>query len=320
MEACPIHQDVPEYVHLAGAGRMAEAFEAVYLRNPLPFMTGYLCDHQCMENCTRMDWEGAVQIREMKRIAAEKGFEAFRSGARAPVAHGAVPRGTKVAVLGAGPAGLAAASFLCREGFEVHVFEREKEPGGIVRYLLPGFRIPAGAVEKDVALLREMGAHFHFGQEPARSMSSRPRGSPMCCVGVGAESAPGCRHRRRARRAVLPPGVPAGRLAPAAGQDRGRHRRRGHRHGRGARRAEVPRRGRGPHRLSAGRARDARVPRGVSLRPGGGDRVPLPPRARELDGRLGPAVPGHGAGRGGFDRQVPSRCHRRTPRRFRPTR
>ena len=58
---CPIHQDVPEYIHLAGEGRFEEAFDAIYARNPLPFITGYLCDHQCMGNCTRMDWEGAVQ-------------------------------------------------------------------------------------------------------------------------------------------------------------------------------------------------------------------------------------------------------------------
>jgi putative selenate reductase len=187
VEACPIHQDVPEYVHLAGAGRMAEAFEAVFLRNPLPFMTGYLCDHQCMGNCTRKDWEGAVQIREMKRIAAEAGFEEFRSG-RAHISSMAPARGRKIAVLGAGPAGLAVAAFLCREGFEVHVFEREKEPGGIVRYLLPGFRIPAGAVEKDVALVQEMGAHFHFGHRGSTVDELKAQGFPYVCVGVGAEA------------------------------------------------------------------------------------------------------------------------------------
>ncbi len=186
VEACPIHQDVPEYVHLAGSGRMAEAFAAVYLRNPLPFMTGHLCDHQCMDNCTRMDWEGSVQIREMKRIAAESGFEAYRAArGRAPRV---AARGVKTAVLGAGPAGLAAASFLCREGFEVHVFEREKEAGGIVRYLLPGFRIPAGAVERDVQLLREMGAHFHFGGKSPTIDELRADGFPHVLVCVGAEA------------------------------------------------------------------------------------------------------------------------------------
>jgi putative selenate reductase len=187
VQACPIHQDVPEYIHLAGAGKMAEALETVYLRNPLPFMTGYLCDHQCMENCTRMDWEGAVQIRDMKRIAAEGGFKEFHA-ARSHVSRLAPPRDRKVAVLGAGPAGLAAASFLRREGFEVHVFEREKEPGGIVRYLLPGFRIPAGAVEKDVELIRESGAQFHFGQAGHTVSQLKAEGFAYILVGIGAEA------------------------------------------------------------------------------------------------------------------------------------
>jgi putative selenate reductase len=187
VEACPIHQDVPEYVHLTGSGRMSEALEVVFLRNPLPFMTGYLCDHQCMENCTRKDWEGAVQIREMKKIAAERGYEAFlAAGGRA--LRTAPSRGAKVAVLGAGPAGLAAAAFLCREGFEVHLFEREREPGGIVRYLLPGFRIPAGAVEKDVALLRALGAVLHFDQKARTIHELRAEGFHNVLIGVGAEA------------------------------------------------------------------------------------------------------------------------------------
>ncbi len=195
VEACPIHQDVPEYVHLAGDERYEEAFEAILLRNPLPFMTGYLCDHQCMANCTRRDWEGPVQIREIKRIAAETGYPGFRarrgqaerSASRrgGPPVH---PRGVKVAVLGAGPGGLAASSFLLREGFETHVFEREEEPGGIVRYLLPGFRIPAGAVEKDVSLLRDLGVSFHFGEARHDVRDLGARGFRFIVVGVGAEA------------------------------------------------------------------------------------------------------------------------------------
>ncbi len=184
---CPIHQDVPEYVHLAGAGRMAEAFQAVYLRNPLPFMTGYLCDHQCMQNCTRMDWEGTVEIREVKRITAEGGFDEFRK-AGLHRTHLAEARGIRAAVVGAGPAGLAAAGFLRREGFEVDVFEREKEAGGIVRYLLPGFRIPVGAIEKDVALLRDIGVQFHFGEKDHTVDALKAAGYLYVLLGVGAEA------------------------------------------------------------------------------------------------------------------------------------
>lgn len=188
MDACPICQDVPEYVHLAGAGRYEEAFEVIYRRNPLPFMTGYLCDHQCTENCTRMDWEGPVRIREVKRIAAEKGYDAYRSGGRL-AARKAPPRGVNAAVVGAGPAGLAAASFLAREGFEAHVFERESEPGGIVRWLLPGFRLPAGSVEKDVSLLTDLGVQFHFGvKEKPHIGQLNAEGFRYVLAGIGAEA------------------------------------------------------------------------------------------------------------------------------------
>ena len=186
VEACPIHQDVPEYVHLAGAGRYADSLDVICARNPLPFMTGYLCDHQCMQNCTRMDWEGAVLIRDAKRIAAEGGCDQLR--ARRAGGSRAAARGVKIAVIGAGPAGIAAASLLCAEGFEVHVFEREKQAGGIVRLLLPGFRIPEGAVEKDVQLLVDQGAQLHFGHPGATLAELKGQGFASVLVGIGAEA------------------------------------------------------------------------------------------------------------------------------------
>ncbi|HTP58161.1 MAG TPA: putative selenate reductase subunit YgfK, partial [Spirochaetia bacterium] len=188
MHACPICQDVPEYVHLAGAGKFEDAFEVIYRRNPLPFMTGYLCDHQCTENCTRLDWEGSVRIREVKRIAAEKGYDAYRSSGRL-AARKASPRGVKAAVVGGGPAGLAAASFLAREGFETHVFERESEPGGIVRWLLPGFRLPANAVQKDVSLLADLGVQFHLGVREKPGVGQlNAQGFRYVLAGIGAEA------------------------------------------------------------------------------------------------------------------------------------
>jgi len=185
---CPIHQDVPEYIHLAGEGRFEEAFDAIYTRNPLPFITGYLCDHQCMGNCTRMDWEGAVRIREMKRIAAEHGYTAFRRSGT-PAARRAGSRGQRAAIVGAGPAGLAASCFLAREGFDVDVFEREQEPGGVVRYLLPGFRMPADAVEKDVSLLRDQGVQFHFGERETPALRDlQAHGYRYVLAGIGAQA------------------------------------------------------------------------------------------------------------------------------------
>ena len=187
VRSCPIHQDVPGYIRLAGQGRFADALSLILEKNPLPFMTGYLCDHQCMANCARLDWEGAVRIRDVKKVCAETGYDELR----AAVTHlgGKRPaRGAKAAVIGAGPAGLAAAAFLLREGFEVHVFEREREPGGVVRHLLPGFRVPAHAVEKDVSLIADLGAVFHFGASAGLTVEAlRSEGFGSVIVATGAE-------------------------------------------------------------------------------------------------------------------------------------
>jgi putative selenate reductase len=196
VEACPIHQDVPQYVHLSGSGRHAEALDAALRRNPLPFMTGSLCTEECARRCTRIDWEGPVRIREMKRLAAERGVsELLNTGTRAHetlLARAAKPRGVKAAVIGAGPGGLAAAVFLAREGFQTQVFERETEPGGIVRHVVPSFRIPADAVEKDVALARALGVVFHCAERQTPTVRAlQARGFRWVVAAVGAEAGTG---------------------------------------------------------------------------------------------------------------------------------
>ncbi len=185
---CPIAQDVPEYIHLVGEGRYEEAFSVIYDRNPLPFMTGYLCDHACEANCTRLDWEGSVKIREAKRIAAECGYDNFRANHSLPDRK--VPRrGIKAAVIGAGPAGLAAASFLAREGFDVHLYEREAGPGGVVGHVIPGFRIPQRTVERDVSLLEDLGVVFHFGVEAQFQVAElKAEGFSYVLAAIGAEA------------------------------------------------------------------------------------------------------------------------------------
>ena len=157
--ACPIHQDVPEYVQLVGMGRYADALELIYDKNALPFITGHICDHQCQLHCTRMDYEGAVQIREMKKIAAENGYEEYKARW-----EGATEKSKfKAAVIGAGPGGLSAAYFLARSGFDTTVFEREESAGGVVRHVIPGFRLPVEAIENDVDFIKAHGVDFHFG-------------------------------------------------------------------------------------------------------------------------------------------------------------
>ena len=182
VEACPIHQPIPEYVALAGEGRLAEALSLIYTSNALPNITGWICDHQCQNHCTRMDYEGPVQIREVKRIAAEKGFDEFKASMWEKPDE---PADVKAAVIGAGPAGLAAAYFLALAGFDTSVFEKEKNAGGVVANIIPEFRIPLEAVEKNVQFIKDNGVKFNFGTEKTIK-ELRDEGFEYIFVGVGA--------------------------------------------------------------------------------------------------------------------------------------
>lgn len=182
--ACPIGQDVPEYIYLVGNGQYAEALSVIYEKNALPNITGHICDHQCMFNCTRLDYEGSVEIREMKKIAVENGFEEYLSTWESPG-----KTKIKAAVIGAGPAGLSAAYFLARSGFDVEVFEREESAGGVVRHVIPHFRLPVEAIEADISFIERHGVTFNFGVE-TQSLSTaslKEAGFSYIFTAVGAE-------------------------------------------------------------------------------------------------------------------------------------
>ena len=157
-ERCPIHQDVPEYIRAIELGNFEEALQIIFAKNPLPNITGYICDHQCQTKCARWNYEQSVSIRELKKIAAGKNETRnlkFEIGSTEK----------KVAILGAGPAGLSAAYFLRRYGFEVHIFDKGTEAGGTVQNIIPRFRIPDEVIKKDVGLLKEMGVNFHYNYQ-----------------------------------------------------------------------------------------------------------------------------------------------------------
>lgn len=162
MIGCPINQDVPEYIRLIGEERYLDAYELIVSKNPLPFMTGFICEHNCQLKCVRNDYEDAVLIRDLKRIAAERGFDDFVKD----LAPQEAKTGVKVAVIGAGPAGLSSAYFLARAGFEVTLFDKTDKPGGMVAHGIPGFRIPDWAIENDIALVQKMGVKFAMNCDP----------------------------------------------------------------------------------------------------------------------------------------------------------
>ena len=181
-EDCPIEQDIPGYLMACGEGRYADALRIILERNALPFTTGTICPHTCGNSCMRNYYEEHAHIREFKLLAAEKGLAEVLPTLSA---RGTVT-GRKVAVVGAGPAGLAAASFLSRAGVDVTVFERTNELGGIVRHVIPGFRISDEAIDHDVELCSAYGATFKTGVEVTNARDLLDQGFTDVVVAVGA--------------------------------------------------------------------------------------------------------------------------------------
>lgn len=152
---CPINQDITAYGILVNEGKYEDALNVILEKNPLPFMTGHICTHTCQSACTRNHYETDVQIRRNKLIAAQNAFENV-----VPTLKSADKKNLKVAVVGGGPAGIAAAFFLAREGVDVTVFDERDTMGGVVANIIPGFRIPADDIQRDVELAKAYGAKF----------------------------------------------------------------------------------------------------------------------------------------------------------------
>ncbi len=184
---CPIGQDVSSYVALAGEGRYLEALEVITDKNPLPFITGTICSHFCMNKCTRNFYEESIQIRSVKLKAAEEGYEALLADIKKDQAGKAsAGSAAAAAVVGGGPAGLAAAFFLARQGVKVTVFEKEEQAGGIVRQVIPDFRIGAQAIANDVELVKAMGVEIRTGVAVDSLDQLKDQGFDYVVVAVGA--------------------------------------------------------------------------------------------------------------------------------------
>ncbi|MBF7981083.1 MULTISPECIES: putative selenate reductase subunit YgfK [Rahnella] len=184
VSACAISQDIPGYIHLMGENRYEEALELIYRRNALPAITGHICDHQCQNNCTRLDYDSALNIREMKKIALEKGWEGYSQRWHKPAGSG---EKNPVAVIGAGPAGLAAGYFLSRAGHAVTLFEREPHAGGVVKNIIPHFRIPAEAILHDIDFVAAHGVKFAYGCRDDLTINMlHQQGFKYVCIGIGA--------------------------------------------------------------------------------------------------------------------------------------
>ena len=179
---CPIEQDIPAYLQAMVDGDAKKALEIILERNPLPFITGTICPHHCGDKCMRNYYEDTLHIRETKLAAASQAYNEILPALKA---EGSVA-GKKVAIIGGGPAGLAAATFLSRAGVAVTVFERKEQLGGVVRNVIPEFRISADSIDKDVELCKAYGADFKLGAEVTSVKALKAEGYTDVIVSIGA--------------------------------------------------------------------------------------------------------------------------------------
>lgn len=181
-QGCPIEQDIPEYIRLCGEGNYLESLKIIIDKNPLPFMTGTICNHRCMDKCRRNFYEEEVAIRDMKLLAAERAFDQLIKELPLPQ----IKSSKKVAIIGGGPAGLAAAYFLGKGGVDTTLFEKRDSLGGIVKHIVPAFRIDSETVNKDVALASHYGVKIMLGQEVSDLANLKNEGYDYIIIATGA--------------------------------------------------------------------------------------------------------------------------------------
>ncbi|OOG65538.1 glutamate synthase small subunit [Rhodanobacter sp. B04] len=168
--ACPVHNYIPDWLKLVQEGRLFEAATLMHETNPLPEICGRVCpqDRLCEGACTLEQGDfGAVTIGSIERSITD---EAFRQGWR-PDLSGVVETGRRVAVVGAGPAGLSCADRLRRAGIAVDVFDRQREIGGLLTFGIPPFKLDKAVVRTRREVLEGMGVQFHLGVEIGRDIA-----------------------------------------------------------------------------------------------------------------------------------------------------
>ena len=167
VRACPLGVNCQGYVQLIGRGRDEEALRVLEETLPFPEILSRLCSQPCETRCHCREQEGqAVNIRGLKRYLTER-----YGSAEAPVPASAPATGRSVAIVGSGPAGLTAAFDLLRRGHRVTLLDAEPEPGGMLRWAVPEFRMPKGVLAREIGRLMRMGAAFQGGRELGRDLS-----------------------------------------------------------------------------------------------------------------------------------------------------
>lgn len=157
--ACPAHTDVPRYVRFAKEGKYDEAAAVIREKVPFPNVLGHICNHVCELDCNRGEVNEAISIRNIKRQIAAGDTGLYWKGKGKQLES----TGQQVCVVGAGPAGLTAAYYLKKQGHDVTIKEAMDEPGGMLRYGIPEYRLPRSVIAEEVAVIRDAGVKMEVG-------------------------------------------------------------------------------------------------------------------------------------------------------------
>ncbi len=170
--ACPAHIAVQGYLKMASQGRYTEALALIKRDNPLPAICGRICNRRCEDACTRGAIDQAIAIDEVKKFIAEQDLKAetrYIPKKVVPTLEGAFHE--KVAIIGAGPAGLSCAYFLAEKGYSPTIFEKNAQPGGMLRYGVPGYKLEKDVIDAEIEVIRAMGVEIRCGVEVGKDIT-----------------------------------------------------------------------------------------------------------------------------------------------------
>jgi len=161
---CPIEMDVPSYIALIQVGRLEDAYKVLIKSNPFPVVCGRVCDYQCQFKCRRGTVDEPVAIKNLKRFITD-------NATRPKINPIPITRKEKIGVIGAGPAGLTAARGLAQRGYRVVVWEELPEPGGMLRYGIPAYRLPRNILAKEIEEIKKLGVEIKCKIRVGRDIS-----------------------------------------------------------------------------------------------------------------------------------------------------
>lgn len=193
--ACPAHIAVQGYLKLAAQGKYTEALALIKKNNPLPAVCGHVCNRRCEDACTRGTVDEAIAIDEVKKFVAMRDLNADTRYVPKKVIPKVVGEfDEKIAVIGAGPAGISCAYYLAERGYRPTLFEKNKKPGGMVTYGIPSFVMESEIVEAEVDVLREMGVDIKLGVEVGKDITLaelRKQGYKAFYIAIGCQGGRG---------------------------------------------------------------------------------------------------------------------------------